>query len=139
MNHMKTNEKFLEAFISLESLCADKLGITTAGVSEYISRLSGAKMAIGRDETVKQLTRFRKVRNRLVHENGALRSLGEISQNDIKWLKRFEKSVKKSKDPLSRYYKQAKGDKRKKILLACLAALLFAASVAAIYLAINWM
>lgn len=139
MNHMKTNEKFLEAFISLESLCADKLGITTAGVSEYISRLSGAKMAIGRDETVKQLTRFRKVRNRLVHENGALRSLGEISQKDIKWLKKFEKSVKKSKDPLSRYYKQAKGDKRKKILLACLAALLFAASVAAIYLAINWM
>lgn len=139
MNHMKTNEKFLEAFISLESLCADKLGITTAGVSEYISRLSGAKMAIGRDETVKQLTRFRKVRNRLVHENGALRSLGEISQKDIKWLKKFEKSVKKSKDPLSRYYKQSKDDKRKKILLACLAALLFAASVAAIYLAINWM
>jgi predicted transcriptional regulator len=136
---MKTNEKFLEAFISLESLCADKLGITTAGVSEYISRLSGAKMAIGRDETVKQLTRFRKVRNRLVHENGALRSLGEISQNDIKWLKKFEKSVKKSKDPLSRYYKQSKGDKRKKRFLACLAALLFAASVAAIYLAINWM
>ena len=58
MNHMKTNEKFLEAFISLESLCADKLGITTAGVSEYISRLSGAKMAIGRNETVNQLTRF---------------------------------------------------------------------------------
>ena len=137
MNHMKTNEKFLEAFISLESLCADKLGITTAGVSEYISRLSGAKMAIGRDETVKQLTRFRKVRNRLVHENGALRSLGEISQKDIKWLKKFEKSVKKSKDPLSRYYKQSKDDKRKKILLACLAALLFVASVAAIYLAIN--
>ena len=139
MNHMKTNEKFLEAFISLESLCADKLGITTAGVSEYISRLSGAKMAIGRDETVKQLTRFRKVRNRLVHENGALRSLDEISQKDIKWLKKFEKSVKKSKDPLSRYYKQAKGDKRKKILLACLAVLLFVASVAAICLAIIWM
>ncbi len=139
MNHMKTNEKFLESFISLESLCADKLGITTAGVSEYISRLSSAKMAIGRDETIKQLSRFRKIRNRLVHENGALRSLDEINQNDIKWLRRFEKSVKKNKDPLSRYYKQSKVDKRKKILLACLAVLLFVASVAAICLAIIWM
>lgn len=139
MNHMKTNEKFLESFISLESLCADKLGITTAGVSEYISRLSGAKMAIGRDETIKQLTRFRKIRNRLVHENGALRTLDEISQNDIKWLHRFEKSVKKSKDPLSRYYKQSKGNKRKKRFLACLIALLVVAAVAAIYLAVTGM
>lgn len=137
MNYMKTNEKFLEAFISLESLCADKLGITTAGVSEYISRLSGAKMAIGRDETVKQLTRFRKVRNRLVHENGALRSLDEISQKDIKWLKKFEKSVKKSKDPLSRYYKQAKGDKRKKRFIAGAIVLLLALLAAAIYFIIN--
>ena len=137
MNHMKTNEKFLEAFISLESLCADKLGITTAGVSEYISRLSGAKMAIGRDETVNQLTRVRKVRNRLVHENGALRSLGEISKNDIKWLKKFEKSVKKSKDPLSRYYKQSKDTKRKKRFIAGAVVLLLALLAAAIYFIIN--
>ena len=137
MNHMKTNEKFLEAFISLESLCADKLGITTAGVSEYISRLSGAKMAIGRDETVNQLTRFRKVRNRLVHENGALRSLGEISKNDIKWLKKFEKSVKKNKDPLSRYYKQSKDTKRKKKFIAGAIVLLLALLAAAIYFIIN--
>ena len=137
MNHMKTNEKFLESFISLESLCADKLGITTAGVSEYISRLSGAKMAIGRDETLKQLNRFRKIRNRLVHENGALRSLGEINNNDIKWLRRFEKSVKKNKDPLSRYYKQSKDDKRNKKVLACIFALLLAAAAAAIYFAVT--
>lgn len=135
MNHMKTNQKFLEAFISVESLCADKLGITTAGVSEYISRLSSAKMAIGRDETLKQLTRFRNFRNRLVHENGALRSLGDISKADLKWLKTFEKNVKKNKDPLSVYYKKSSSKKRKKKILTWFFALLLATIVAAIYIA----
>ena len=134
MNHMKTNQKFLEAFISVESLCADKLGITTAGVSEYISRLSSAKMAIGRDETLKQLTKFRNLRNRLVHENGALRSLGDITKSDLKWLKTFEKNVKKNKDPLSVYYKKSSSAKKKKKLLACLAALLAVAIAVAVYL-----
>lgn len=137
MNYMKTNEKFLEAFISLESLCASKLGITTAGVSEYITRLSSAKMAMGRDEALNQLKRFRSVRNRLVHENGALRSLGEITKADLKWLKSFEKSVKKSKDPLSRYYKKTKGDKKKKSLITWLIILLVAAVAAAVYVAIS--
>jgi cell division protein FtsX len=137
MNHMKTNQKFLEAFISVESLCADKLDITTAGVSEYISRLSSAKMAIGRDETLKQLTRFRNFRNRLVHENGALRSLGDITKTDLKWLKTFEKNVKKNKDPLSVYYKKSNSKKKKKQFLACLAAILIAALAAAVYFVVT--
>ena len=113
-NHMRKNEKFLEAFISLESYCADKLGITTAGVSEYITRLTDAKMAIGREDTLNHLRRYRKIRNRLVHENGALRSLGEINKLDIKWIKNFEKSIRKNKDPLSVYYKSASDSKKKK-------------------------
>ena len=139
MNNMRTNERFLEAFISLESLCADKLGITTAGVSEYISRLTSAKMALGRDEALKQLTRFRTLRNRLVHENGALRSMDEISKSDIKWLKKFEKNVKKNKDPLSRYYKKSKDTKRKKRALALFIILLVAALAAAIYIILRGM
>ena len=114
MNHMKTNQKFLEAFISLESFCAEKLGITTAGVSEYITRLTGVKMAIGKEATLDHLRRYRNLRNRLVHENGALRSLGDISKADVKWIKSFEKSVRKNKDPLSLYYKKSNGQKRKK-------------------------
>ena len=137
MNHMKTNQKFLEAFISVESLCADKLGITTAGVSEYISRLSSAKMAIGRDETLKQLTKFRNLRNRLVHENGALRSLGDITKSDLKWLKTFEKNVKKNKDPLSVYYKKSSSKKRKKKILTWLAIILLAALATAAYFFIS--
>ena len=139
MNHMRTNEKFLEAFISVESLCADKLGITTAGVSEYISRLSSAKMAIGRDEALKQLSKYRNLRNRLVHENGALRSLGDITKADVKWLKSFEKDVKKNKDPLSLYYKKSKGHKRRKKILAWLTVIILAILAAAAYLIIQGM
>lgn len=137
MNHLRTNEQFLEAFISLESYCAEKLGITTAGVSEYITRLTDARMAYGRDDTLNHLHRYRKIRNRLIHENGALRSLGEINKLDIKWIKNFEKSVRKDKDPLSTYYKQSKDDKRNKKILAYIFALLLAAATAAIYFAVT--
>ena len=133
MNHMKTNQKFLESFISLESLCADKLGIATAGVTEYISRLTGVKWTEGREEALKQLTRFRTLRNRLVHENGALRSLGEISKSDIKWLITFEKKVRKNKDPLSLYLKKSKDKKRFKRFITWLIILLIAALGAAVY------
>ena len=133
MNHMKTNQKFLESFISLESLCADKLGIATAGVTEYINRLKGVKWTEGREEALKQLTRFRTLRNRLVHENGALRSLGEISKGDIKWITTFEKKVRKNKDPLSIYLKKSKDKKRFKRFITWLIILLIAALGAAVY------
>jgi hypothetical protein len=120
MNYKKINEEFLERFISLESLCAEKLGVVTAGITEYISRLNSAKSADGRDEALRQLNRYRSLRNRLVHENKALKSMDEINKTDIKWLKNFEKLVKKKKDPLSRYYKKAKGSKRRKIFFTVL-------------------
>lgn len=135
MNHMKTNQKFLEAFISLESFCAQKLGITTAGVSEYITRLTGAKMVIGKEATLDHLRRYRNLRNRLVHENGALRSLGDISRADIKWIKTFEKSVRKNKDPLSLHYKQASDKKKKKkMIFAFVTVIILAILAAAAYL-----
>ena len=67
MNHFKTNERFLEKFISVESRLSKKLNINTAGVSGYIDRLTNAKNAPDRDETLSQLIRFRTLRNRLVH------------------------------------------------------------------------
>lgn len=132
MNHLRTNEQFLEAFISLESYCAEKLGITTAGVSEYITRLTDARMAYGRDDTLNHLHRYRKIRNRLVHENGALRSLGEINKLDIKWIKNFEKSVRKNKDPLSSYYKSTSDSRKKKKITAWLVTIAIAMVIAAI-------
>ena len=133
MNHMKTNQKFLEAFISLESFCAEKLGITTAGVSEYITRLTGVKMAIGKEATLDHLRRYRNLRNRLVHENGALRSLGDISKADIKWIKTFEKSVRKNKDPLSLHYKQASDKKKKKKFITWMIIIAIIVIAAALY------
>ena len=132
MNHLRTNEQFLEAFISLESYCAEKLGITTAGVSEYITRLTDARMAYGRDDTLNHLHRYRKIRNRLVHENGALRSLGEINKLDIKWIKNFEKSVRKNKDPLSSYYKSTSDSRKKKKITAWLVTIAIAMVIAAV-------
>ncbi len=129
MNHFKTNEKFLEKFISVESLLAKKLGINTAGVTEYINRLTNAKMAPGRDEALGQLTRFRTLRNRLVHQDGALRTLGEISKGDVKWLKKFEKSVKKGKDPLALHSKNTKNRKRRTAFLVLLFLALFIIAV----------
>ena len=132
---MKTNQKFLEAFISLESFCAEKLGITTAGVSEYITRLTGVKMAIGKEATLDHLRRYRNLRNRLVHENGALRSLGDISKADVKWIKSFEKSVRKNKDPLSVYYKKSNDQKRKKKFITWMIIIIIAALAAVAYYA----
>lgn len=137
MNHLRTNEKFLEAFISLESYCAEKLGITTAGVSEYISRLTDARMAFGRDDTLNHLHKYRKIRNRLVHEHGALRSLGEINKMDIKWIKSFEKSVRKDKDPLSAYYKSTSASRKKKKVTAWLVIIAIAMVIAAAYILIS--
>ena len=131
MNHMKTNQKFLEAFISLESFCAQKLGITTAGVSEYITRLTGAKMVIGKEATLDHLRHYRNLRNRLVHENGALRSLVDISKADVKWIKSFEKSVRKNKDPLSLHYKQASDKKKKKKMIFTFVTVIIIAILAA--------
>ena len=55
MNLKKINEKFLDRFIRLESLCAKRFGVVTAGVTEYISRLNRAEHADGRDEALRQL------------------------------------------------------------------------------------
>ena len=135
MNHFKTNERFLENFISVESLLAKKLNINTAGVTEYINRLTSAKMAPGRDEALGQLTRFRALRNRLVHQDGALRTLDQISKADVKWLIKFEKSVKKGKDPLALHGKNTKNRKRRRLFLVLLFLVLFITSVVSILIA----
>lgn len=134
MNLKKMNETFLERFISLETVCAEKFGVVTAGVTEYISRLNSAKAADGRDEALRQLNRYRSLRNRLVHENKALKHMDEINKTDIKWLKKFEKAVKRRKDPLSRYYKKSKVSKRWKIFLAVLIILVILALLVGAYI-----
>ena len=134
MNLKKINEKFLDRFIRLESLCAKRFGVVTAGVTEYISRLNRAEHADGRDEALRQLNRYRSLRNKMVHEEGALRSMREINKTDIKWLEKFTRLVKRKKDPLSRFYKKEKKSKGWRIFLIILFAILFLGSVAALIL-----
>ena len=134
MSTRKTNEKFLERFIGLETTCAKKFDVLTAGVTEYISRLNSAKAANGRDETLRQLNKYRSLRNRMVHEPGALKSMAEINKTDLKWLKKFEKRVRRNKDPLSRFYKKQKTSKGWKIFLAIFIVLLIATVAVLLYL-----
>ncbi len=135
-SHLKINEKFLETFIRIESTAAKKLGITTAGVTEYITKLGNMKNVNGGEETSKQLIKFRSIRNRLVHEAGALRSLDLVTKEDLKWLTTFEKKLNRGKDPIFAHEKEVKGKKTRKTLGFIVLAVLIAA-VAAIIISIT--
>ena len=132
----KLNEKFVNNFIELDKLCCEKLGVATNGVTEYINRLNNARFAPNRDEVLPQLVKYRNLRNRFAHEPQALRKSDDIAKADVKWVAKFKKSVKKKKDPISKYLKKARRFARRrkfgKILLTLL--ILGAAAVAGYFL-----
>ena len=104
----KLNEKFVNNFIELDKLCCEKFGVATNGVTEYINRLNNARFAPNRDEVLPQLVKYRNLRNRFAHEPQALRKTSDIAKSDVKWVASFKKSVKKKKDPISKYLKKAR-------------------------------
>ncbi len=97
----KTNEKFLDAYLILDSALNERFGMKTGGATEYINRLSAAKLAPGRDEALPRLMKYRGIRNKFAHEPGELKNSKEISSDDISWVKKFTVFVNKYKDPLS--------------------------------------
>ena len=99
MNNSKVNQSFLGAYIKLDKVCADKLD-AKYGVTEYINKLTDAKTAFGRDEVLRCLIKYRKIRNKLAHEPDAMEKLDEASREDVKWLAKFESKVAAGKDPL---------------------------------------
>ena len=123
----KVNEQFLNAFIALDKVCCAKFGVPTGGVTDYVNRLINSRFAPGRDDVLPKLVRYTNIRNRLAHEVGAMRQLDEVTKNDVKWLREFEKSVSKKKDPISLYLRKARRYARLRrlrttgiiILLAC--------------------
>jgi hypothetical protein len=112
----KINEQFLNAFIALDKVCCTKFGVPTGGVTDYVNRLINSRFAPGRDDVLPKLVRYTNLRNRLAHELGALKQLDEVTKNDVKWLREFEKTVLKKKDPISVYLRKARRYARRRKL-----------------------
>ena len=126
----KLNVRFMEKYIKLDTACCLKFGIKTSGVSEYISRLYNTRLAPGRDETLAELVKYRDIRNRLAHEEGALSQTSEIKKADVRWVKKFTRAVERKRDSISLYLKKAKSRATlRKLKITILALLLLAAAV----------
>jgi hypothetical protein len=128
----KLNVKFMEEYIKLDTACCLKFGIKTSGVSEYISRLYNTRLAPARDENLAELVKYRDIRNRLAHEEGAISQTSEIKKDDVRWVKKFTRAVEKKRDPISLYLKKAKSRARfRKLKIALITTLIIAVAVAA--------
>ena len=128
----KINIAFLEAYISVETLCAERYSKKSGGVTEYINRLIEARCALKRDEFLTKLVRYRNLRNRFAHEEGALSADNGIARADVSWLKKFKRALESGRDPVARYVKKekryARWHKVRRVLLV-IAALSFAAAI----------
>lgn len=120
MNHNKINQAFLAAYIELEKICSKKLD-GAHGVTEYINKLTDMRFAPGREQILPQLIKYRKYRNRIAHEPGALQNIDELAREDVKWLQNLAKTIEKGKDPVSKYLKKAGGEARARALVRTLA------------------
>lgn len=105
---LKSNTAFLNAYIELDKVCCEQFGIARGGVTEYINRLIEMRYAPDRDEVLPKLVKYRNIRNRMAHDEGALKSISDIAKADAVWLTHMAKNITKGKDPVSRYVKRAK-------------------------------
>ena len=103
----KINMTFFKSYIELDKACAERLGVARGGVSAYIDRLVDLRFAPDRSEVLPELIKYRKIRNVIAHEDGALDNHDELTKSDVKWVNNFAKSVKKKHDPVSRYERMA--------------------------------
>ena len=104
----KINKKFLKLYVELDSHCCDRLGVKVGGVTEYINRLESAKFAPKRDEVLDSLCKYRNIRNILANDPKAMKKSKILTKYDLKWIKKFNKTLKKKKDPISAYLKKAR-------------------------------
>lgn len=116
MGRRKINEAFLSGYNELDKDCAEKFGVSSGGVTEYINRLNNARFAPGRDDVLPRLVRYRNIRNKFAHEPDALRKSDEITKVDVKWLRSFNRDVIKKKDPISLYLRKARKFARRRKL-----------------------
>ena len=104
----KHNSAFLNAYIELDKICCHKFGIVTGGVTEYINRLINARYAPEREQILPRLVRYRNIRNRIAHEEGALQSISELAKSDVRWLEDFVRDIEKKRDPITMYLRKAR-------------------------------
>lgn len=134
MNKKKLNSNFVDLYSELDKACCEKFGISVGGVTEYINRLNNARFAPDRDEVLPKLVNYRNVRNAFVEDANELRKNGELSKEDLKWVKSFQKDLKKKNDPISVYLKKAKKyASRRKFGKFLLTVVILAAVAAAAY------
>ena len=127
----KINKKFLKLFVELDSCCCDKLGVKAGGVTEYINRLESARFAPKRDEVLDALNKYRNVRNVLAHDAKAIKKNKILIKRDLKWIKKFIKSLKRKKDPISAYLRKARKYARRRKAKKVILVLVVVAAVAA--------
>lgn len=129
----RTNMSFFKSYIDLDKVCAEKLGVERNGVSAYINKLVEMRFAPDRSEVLPRLIKYRKMRNIIAHEDGAIDKLDEIAKSDIQWLNRFAKKVSGKRDPISRYERKARRYAIWKTVKSILIVLLLVVIVICIY------
>ena len=129
----KINKKFLKLYVELDSHCCDRLGVKAGGVTEYINRLESAKFAPKRDETLDSLNKYRNVRNILANDPKAMKKSKILTKQDLKWIKKFNKTLKKKKDSISSYLKKARKFARNRKIRRAFVVLALAGAAAAAY------
>lgn len=66
------------------------------------NELNAAGNIPGKSDVLPKLLKYRKIRNKLAHEEGALSEDNSLEKADLKWLRGFKKSVEKHRDPISK-------------------------------------
>ena len=131
----RLNNNYIKAYAQLESRCQEKFGITAGGVDEYVKRLESARFAPNRDEVLGKLNAYQSLSRRFEVEPNAVRHIKEVQKSDIQWVKKFTLSLKKKKDPISRYLKSARkyarGRKARRVFITILILLVLAAAAVA--------
>ena len=137
MGKKKLNNNYIKAYAQLESRCQEKFGVTAGGVDEYVKRLESARFAPNRDEVLGKLNAYQSLSRRFEVEPNAVRHIKEVQKSDIQWVKKFTLSLKKKKDPISRYLKSARryarGRKNRRIFLTILILLVLAGAAVALW------
>ena len=137
----KLNNNFIKEYARMEGQCQEKFGITDGGVEEYIKRWAAARFAPNRDAVLGKLQGYQRTYINLISVPNAIRTSRELVKKDVQWVKKFSLSLKKKKDPISQYLKNARkyvrGRKIRRVLLSLfLLALVASAAVALWYFGI---
>lgn len=132
----KINDKFLKVYTELDMACCEKFGVTTGGIGEYINRLNNARYAPDREDVLPRLVKYRNLHKRFTYEPSAMRKDCDVTNEDIKWIEKFTKSIKRRRDPIAMYLKKAQQYASKRRFTTVLLVLLGVAAVAAIGVAI---